>query len=156
MKTLQVRLTALATTLPLAGASAQSTQPRHRFILCGALLVGLSALRAGGADWSSNFDTSAENWRSSDTNATLTWQSSGGAPGGYLSGSRSGSTNLWYFLSPPTWAGDWSSYKVLKFDFSIPTRHYPDADRAGMVVIVGANGQQMTWTACTPLWTWTH
>ena len=59
-------------------------------------------------------------------------------------------------MSPTNWAGDWSSYKVLKFDFSIPTRHYPDLDRAGMVVIVGTNGQQMTWTASTPLWTWTH
>jgi hypothetical protein len=120
------------------------------------LWLACAAPRVGAADLSSNFDAGAEDWRASDTNAMLTWQNTGGVPDGYLSGRRAGSTNTWYFVSPTNWAGDWSSYKVLKFDFSIPTRHYPDADRAGMVVIVGTNGTQMVWTASTPLWTWTH
>ncbi len=53
-------------------------------------------------------------------------------------------------------AGAPKASSIIKFDYSIPSRHYPDADRAGMVVIAGANGQQMMWTASTPLWTWTH
>jgi hypothetical protein len=156
MKIPQTLLAALAWTLLLAGAPAQSRNLRLGLRRCGALLLASAALRVGAADLSSNFDASAEDWRASTNTATLTWQSTGGTPGGYLRGTRSGSTNLWYFLSPTNWAGDWSSYKVLKFDFSIPTRHYPDLDRAGLVVIVGTNGQQMTWTASTPLWTWTH
>lgn len=108
------------------------------------------------ADLSSPFDASAENWRASTGTATLAWQASGGTPDGYLRGTGPAGTNAWFFISPESWAGDWSGYKVLKFDYSIPSRHYPDAGQAGMVVIVGTNGQQMTWTASTPLWTWTH
>lgn len=104
----------------------------------------------------SGFDSGAEDWRASTNTATLTWQGTGGTPDGHLRGSGPAGTNRWYFVSPSAWSGDWSGYKVLKFDFSIPSRHYPDAGQAGMVVIVGTNGQQMTWTASTPLWTWTH
>jgi hypothetical protein len=105
---------------------------------------------------SSTFDTAVEDWRASTNTTTLSWQATGGTPDGYLRGSGPAGTNAWFFVSPATWAGDWSGYKVLKFDFSIPSRHYPDAGQAGMVVIVGNNGQQITWTASTPLWTWTH
>lgn len=119
-------------------------------------VVATTALAQTPPDLSSTFAEGIENWRTTDLTAVEAWQSSGGAPGGYLQGSRAGSTNAWHFLSPESWAGNWSGYRVLKFDISIPSRHYPDLDRAGMVVIVGANGQQMTWTGSTPLWTWTH
>ena len=117
-------------------------------------LTAACALSATAADLSSTFSADAESWRTSTNAAALAWQDSGGTPGGYLRGS--GPNLPWYFVSPTNWAGDWTAYRVLKFDFSIPSRHYPDAARAGMVVIVGTNGQQMTWTASTPLWTWTH
>jgi hypothetical protein len=129
---------------------------RRLVLLCGVIALSLATWNLKAADLSSSFDLGTEDWRASDTNAVLTWQSSGGAPTGYLSGGRPGSTNLWYFVSPSAWAGNWSGYKVLKFDLAIPSRHYPDTDRAGMVVMVGTNGAQMTWTASTPLWTWTH
>ena len=107
-------------------------------------------------DRTSGFDMTAEDWRTSTNTAVLNWLATGGTPDGYLRGTGPAGTNAWYFASPAAWAGDWSGYKVLKFDFSIPSRHYPDAGQAGLVVIVGTNGQQMTWTASTPLWTWTH
>jgi hypothetical protein len=130
--------------------------PCRLLALCGALAFTLTALHSQGSDWSSNFEASAEDWRASDSAATLTWESSGGTPGGYLHGSRSGSTNLWYFLSPLAWAGDWSGYQTIKFEFAIPSGHYPSSDTAGMVVIAGSNGMTMTWTGPTPLWTWTY
>lgn len=104
----------------------------------------------------STFDATVEDWRTSTNTAPLTWQATGETPDGYLRGTGAAGTNAWHFVSPASWAGNWSGYKVLKFDFSIPSRHYPDAGQAGLVVIVGNNGQQMTWTASTPLWTWTH
>ena len=107
-------------------------------------------------DRSTTFDATPEEWRANIDSALLAWLGTGGAPDGYLRGSGPAGTNAWFFVSPASWAGDWSGYKVLKFDFSIPSRHYPDVDRAGLVAIVGANGQQMTWTGSTPLWTWTH
>ncbi len=105
---------------------------------------------------SSSFDATAEDWRASTNTATLSWLDTGGTPGGYLRGVGPAGASAWFFVSPASWAGDWSGYQVLKFDFSIPSRHYPDAGQAGMVVIVGDNGQEMTWMASTPLWTWTH
>jgi hypothetical protein len=107
-------------------------------------------------DLVSPFDTTAGDWRASTNTATLAWQATGGTPDGHLRGTGPAGTNAWFFVSPTNWCGDWSGYKVIKFDFSIPSRHYPDAGQAGMVVVVGTNGQQMTWTGSTPLWTWTH
>lgn len=104
----------------------------------------------------SSFDSTTDGWRVSTNTATLTWQTSSGTPDGYLQGAGPGGTNVWYFVSPSTWTGDWSGHKVLKFDLSIPSRHYPEADQAPMVVLVGTNGQSMSWMASTPLWTWTH
>jgi hypothetical protein len=121
-----------------------------------AISLGTTLSARAQSDLVSPFDTTSENWRASTGTATLTWQASGGLPDGHLRGTGPSGTNSWYFVSPASWSGDWSGYKVLKFDFSIPSRHYPDAGQAGMVVIVGTNGQQMTWTASTPLWTWTH
>jgi hypothetical protein len=122
-----------------------------------AVLLGASrALAQTPPDLASSFDASADNWRPSTNTATLAWQATGGTPDGHLRGTGPAGTNAWFFVSPESWSGDWSGYKVLKFDFSIPSRHYPDAGQAGMVVIVGTNGQQMTWAASTPLWTWTH
>jgi len=131
------------------------------------ILSSLTSVLAGGfpclpavaqtpPDLGSAFATSAEEWRTSTNTVALTWQATGGTPGGFLRGLGPAGTNAWFFVSPASWSGDWTGYKVLKFDFAIPSRHYPDADRAGMVVVVGANGQQMTWTGSTPLWTWTH
>ncbi|MBM3882392.1 MAG: hypothetical protein FJ387_22160 [Verrucomicrobia bacterium] len=131
--------------------------------ILGAILVGSHvllpshSLRAGPPpDLNSGFNTGAEGWRASDPSAALTWEPAGGTPNGYLAGTRAGATAAWYFVSPVSWSGDWSGYRVLKFDFAIPSRHYPEAGQAGIAVVVGANGQEMSWTASTPLWTWTH
>lgn len=133
-------------------------RPSLRFalaMLAGLLLPGLAPAQTP-PDLSSSFDSTIESWSATIPTAMLTWQATGGAPLGYLTAMGPAGTNAWFFVSPGAWAGDWSGYKVIKFDFSIPSRHYPDAAQAGMVVIIGANGQQMTWTASTPLWTWTH
>lgn len=111
-------------------------------------------IHAQALDLSSNFDASAESWRTNGGSATLTWQATGGTTAGFLQGVGTGS--MWQFVSPISWSGDWSAYRTLKFDLAIPSRHYADNDSAGMVVIVGANSNTMNWTGATPLWTWTH
>ncbi|HTJ00621.1 MAG TPA: hypothetical protein VL527_17195 [Dongiaceae bacterium] len=120
------------------------------------VLTGRSLQAQVPADLASSFAASGEAWRPSTNSATVTWQATGGTPDGYLQGTGPAGTNVWYLVSPTNWAGDWSGFKVLKFDFFIPSRHYPDAGEAGLVVIVGTNGETMTWTGSTPLWTWTH
>lgn len=102
----------------------------------------------------SDFETDAESWRTNDAGTTLIWEATGGATGAYLEGEGPGS--MWHLVSPASWAGDWSDYRALKFDLGIPSRHYPDDDIAGMVMIVGTNSSAMTWTGPTPLWSWSR
>ena len=118
------------------------------------LAVTFAGLAQNPLDLTSTFDTSAEAWRSSNTATNIAWQNSGGNPDGYLEGQ--GTNDLWYFISPAAWAGDWRGYRTLKFDLAITSRHYADIERTNLVVIVGTNGAAMSWTADTPLWTWTH
>lgn len=106
------------------------------------------------ADLVGGFAADMEGWLASDGATTLTWQSTGGADAGYLEGEGPG--GAWSFVSPGTWAGDWSGYAAMKFDLAIPSRHYADEDVAGIVVIEGLNGETMTWTGPTPLFTWSH
>jgi len=110
--------------------------------------------RGDSPDLQSSFAADQESWRASDPAATLAWEASGGVSGGYLKGGGTGSN--WYFVSPAAWSGDRSAYKVLKFDLAIPSRHYATNDSGGMVVLVGANSNTMTWTGPTPIWTWSH
>jgi hypothetical protein len=105
-------------------------------------------------DLTGNFDSDIEDWRASDAGAVLSWESAGGATGSYLKGQGPGTA--WHLRSPTAWAGNWAGYRALKFDLAIPSRHYADADRGDIVVIVGANSDTMSWNGPTPLWTWTH
>jgi hypothetical protein len=82
--------------------------------LCGILCLALAALSArGGPDLASSFDAGAESWRATDPTATLAWQSTGGTPGGYVRGGRSGCvTGRLYCVetSPgPAATGTWSN-----------------------------------------------
>jgi hypothetical protein len=125
--------------------------PRILWLTAGLALA--TTLVAAAADLVTTFDTDAADWRASDPAAVLTWQASGGNPDGHLRATGPGAT--WKLLSPTAWAGDWSAYRTMRFDFALPSGHYPAAETAGMVVIAGANGETMTWTGPTPLWTWT-
>lgn len=118
------------------------------------LLLALAVSPSSAVDLESHFDADAESWGTTDPAATLAWQSTGGLPDGCLQGTTTG--GVWRFSSPAAWSGDWSAYRTVKFDISIPSRHYPDNDSAGMLQIVGGGAQTMTWTGPTPLWNWTH
>lgn len=135
--------------------SALSIRSLFAFVAAGGLILSTSQLVAQTPpDLTASFESTVENWRATDAGATLAWEASGGNPAGYLRASGPGGT--WHFVSPAGWAGDWSGYRALKFDLAIPSRHYADQDTAGVLVIVGANSNTMTWNGPTPLWTWTH
>lgn len=135
--------------------SASAKRSVLAFTLASLLPCGISHAQ-NAPDRFTGFDAATDGWRASTNTALVTHMATGGSPDGYLRGAGPAGTNVWFFLSPTSWSGDWSAYRVLKFDFSMPSRHYPDQDRAGMVTIVGGNGQEMTWTGSAPLWTWTH
>lgn len=117
-------------------------------------LTAAFALPATAADLSSTFSADAEGWRTSTNTATLAWQGSGGTPDGYLRGS--GPNLPWYFVSPTHWAGDWTAYRVLKFDLALVNRQYADAARNNILVIRGTNGVELAWSGLSPEFTWTH
>lgn len=130
------------------------TTPPLTSLCASALLIFSTAALHAAPDLASTFDADAENWRSSASSSTLTWQASGGASGAYLQ--IKGTGNLLALVSPLAWAGDWSGYRQLKFDIAIPSRHYADGDRAQIVTIVGANSQSMTWEGPAPIFTWSR
>lgn len=106
------------------------------------------------ADLTSSFDTGSEDWRVSTNTVSAAWQPTGGAPEGYLRGG--GPNSGWQFVSPAVWAGDWTGYRVLKFDLALVNRQYADAPRNDIVVIRGANGGELVWSGLAPEFTWTH
>ncbi len=128
----------------------------RRFVEIGIVMLLVWTPHVIMADLFAGFDTSVENWTASDGAPGLVWEEADGQPDGHLRGSWSGPTNLWYFVSPPEWAGDWAGYKTIRFYLAIPSVHYPTNDSAGVLVIKGTNGMQMTWNGPTPLWTWTY
>lgn len=99
------------------------------------------------------FNESVEGWTTTP-GSTVTWQATGGNPGGCLTGT--GNNTPWHFSSPPDWAGDWRHYQLLKFDLSIVNREYPDQARNPIVTIHGANDTVLTWTGFSPEFNWTY
>jgi len=89
------------------------------------------------ADLVSTFDSSAEGWTGDDpTNhdwGFVTWQSTGGNPGGYLKGTETSPTGgTGYFMAPASWTGNFSPYigGTLKYDVEIisGTSYFADDD----------------------------
>ncbi|MCU0795673.1 MAG: hypothetical protein MUF31_07020 [Akkermansiaceae bacterium] len=118
------------------------------------LTLGLLAVGILKAETESRFTSGTEDWRRSDASVTLTHVTNGGLDGGHLAGQASGV--VWSFVSPESWSGDWSHYRVLRFALAITSGQYADASTAGILQINGTNGQSMTWTGPTPLWSWTR
>lgn len=88
-----------------------------------------------------DFETGIEGWRRSSNGVSMSWQSSGGNPGGYLKGADDGS-DVWGFASPEAWCGDWRFYQTLAFDYRIVSGSY-SFGAPEFVMIHGSNGQTL-------------
>ena len=105
----------------------------------------------------STFDNDDEGWRfMNDVN--LSWKSSGGSPGGFLQGNDLGDGRTWFFVSPHSWAGDWSLCNRFLYDLKLIDTGGTDSIANGsMVKIIGANGKEMNYTepsdSPTSMWT---
>jgi hypothetical protein len=102
----------------------------------------------------SSFDSGDENWRPGN-DVTLSWQETGGNPGGFLQGVDWADGRIWYFVSPESWSGDWSSCDRLSFDLKVIT--------AGgikvfgpMLIIKGNGGGELVWSGNAPTRSWTN
>jgi len=123
----------------------------HRFARTALLAAGLLGLTAGHAfaqltqTW--NFDANAQGWTLFDTigsanytgigTGSLTWNSAGGNPGGYVSATDP-STGSFMFLAPIS--GDFSAYNGGTLQFSLKTDLVPDFVDDSVIVLKGGSG----------------
>ena len=105
----------------------------------------------------STFNYDDEGWHPGN-DVTLSWQSSGGNPGGFLQGDDWGDGRVWYYVSPVSWTGNWSPYigYTLSFDLKIIDRGTPTVYDYATVRIYGSDGDVMDWYADDPGNSWTH
>lgn len=115
------------------------------------VFASLAPLSTACAELSSDFSEDTQHWRASDGEVMLSHHT---ANGGHLRGQSDGAQ--WSFRSPESWSGNWSAYRVIRFDLGITSGDYADAETAGLVRILGENGQTMEWQGPTPLWSWTR
>lgn len=70
----------------------------------------------------STFDTGNEGWSAYSMIpggvTDFSWNNTGGNPGGYISATDS-SESIWFFISPLSWGGDWTSYIGGTIEFDI-------------------------------------
>lgn len=78
---------------------------------------------------SSTFDADSEGWNTYSLSpggaSAVTWNSSGGNPGGNISADDQ-DAGFWLFQSPATWANDWTEYVdgTLGFDLKVTTTNF--------------------------------
>ena len=88
-------------------------------IISGVLFISLFSSIRVHANLISTFDSGAEGWTVTNGAKNLTWNSSGGNPGGFISAEENLLFDTWFFRSPDSWAGDWTSYIGGKINFDI-------------------------------------
>lgn len=110
-----------------------------------------------GSALKSTFDSSNEGWRPGN-DASLSWQSEGGNPSGFLQGDDLGDGRQWYYISPESWSGDWTSYVggKLSFDLRLISTGGGEEFSADILRIYGSNGNFVSWSGTPPRGSWTH
>lgn len=120
----------------------------HAIISVGILVATLEA--AG--ELASTFDATLDGWNATP-GATLSWEEANS--NGYAEASFTNSSP-WYFVAPSTWLGDWTDYRILKWDLVISSGDYAVSNANDIIVIEGANGTNLVWRGPSPYWEWTH
>ncbi|OPX82459.1 MAG: hypothetical protein A4E50_00316 [Methanosaeta sp. PtaB.Bin087] len=108
-------------------------------------------------DLVSTFDLGDEGWREG-RDVALSWGESGGDPGGYLRGEDQGSGQTWYYVSPPSWSGDWTGYigGTLSFEIVEIESGNGSSTFGDVVRIYGRDGSYLSWSSDPPGKAWTR
>ena len=121
-------------------------------------VLAASALIVSGtvrAEQSEDFESGLNGWTSTSPDTSLGQVASNGYPGAFCQGEESASTN-WYFESPANWGGDWSGYKLLKWDLKLVSGGYADNETNPVLLLRGGDGTTISWTGPSPIWEWSH
>jgi hypothetical protein len=108
-------------------------------------------------DLVSTFDLGDEGWRGG-RDVSLSWREDGGNPGGFLLGEDLGSGQTWYYVTPATWAGDWTPYVggTLSFELKVIDSGNGSFTFGDVVRIIGRDGSRLSWSCDPPGETWTR
>lgn len=108
-------------------------------------------------DLVSCFDLGDEGWREG-RDVFLSWSKAGGNPGGFLLGEDLGSGQTWYYVSPTTWAGDWTQYVggVFSFELKVIDSGNGSSTFGDVVRIYGRDGSYLSWSCDPPRGSWTR
>ncbi|MGC9515455.1 laminin B domain-containing protein [Methanocrinis sp.] len=108
-------------------------------------------------DLVSSFDLGDEGWREG-RDVSISWSEAGGNPGGYLLGEDLGSGQTWYYVSPSSWAGDWTPYVggILSFELKVIDSGNGSSIFGDVVRIVGRDGSYLSWSCDPPGGFWTR
>jgi hypothetical protein len=109
----------------------------------------------------STFDKGDEGWWIYFDGKNFTYHASGGNPGGFISVEDQGLGETWFFVSPDTWAGDWSSFLggTISFDQKLisgdTNKYYSAVD---VIIDTEGTGHYASWSSGIDpkLGTWTH
>lgn len=141
----------LALLLPVSSLPAMAQQ----FSETGASLSQLPQAASVACPVRSTFNAGAEGWTVTGTEVGVTWQASGGNPGGWLSSSDDASGETWYWVAPVSFLGNVScAYgNLLTFDLkqNRTDSQFVDAD----VILEGAGLTIVIHTYYTPGTSWT-
>ena len=109
----------------------------------------------------STFDNGDEGWFTYGDATNFTYHASGGNPGGYISAEDLRLDETWYFVSPDSWAGDWSSFlgATISFDLKLisgdTNKYYSAVD---VLIDTEGTGHAAVWSSGIDpvLGSWTH
>lgn len=99
------------------------------------------------AELSSTFESDSGEWRFLNDVKDYGWTADVGNPAGAIQGVDITTGEVWYFQTPESWSGDWSSYTHLSYEINmlVDNGSYFRESADGDVKIVGTNGQSMQW-----------
>jgi len=108
-------------------------------------------------DLVSTFDLGDESWREG-RDVSLSWSEAGGNSGGFLRGEDLGSGQTWYYVSPASWASDWTPYVggILSFDLKVVDSGNGSSTFGDVVRIYGRDGSYLSWSCDPPKGSWTR
>jgi hypothetical protein len=109
------------------------------------------------SDLVSDFDLGDEGWRGG-RDVTLSWSDAGGDPGGFLLGEDQGSGQTWYYVSPASWAGNWTPYVggVLSFELKVIDSGNGSSTFGDVVRIYSRDGSYLSWSCDPPGESWSR
>jgi hypothetical protein len=135
---------------------------KHHMLMLGAGLLCVSSVASAASPTvlaSEGFDAGTDGWQAVNGSMNYQWQSSGGNPGGYVSGQDASGTQLWFFAAPAGsgFIGDLTAAYGGTLSFSERLLSINPTTQTAQVQIVDGGGSLLSFhsNSYTPEFGWT-